>query len=108
MNMADTVEASHILVMYKGAQSGGASRTKEEARERIEMVAAELVNGLEFAELATEYSECPSAKEGGSLGEFGRGDMVPEFDEAVFDLEVGGSSGVIETAFGYHLIQRTA
>ena len=106
--MADTVEASHILVMYKGAKSAGASRTKEEALERIQMVAAELVNGLEFADLAAEYSECPSAQDGGSLGAFGRGDMVPEFDEAVFDLEVGDSSGVIETAFGYHLIQRTA
>ena len=106
--MADTVEASHILVMYKGAESAGADRTKEEALERIQMVAAELVNGLEFADLAAEYSECPSAKDGGSLGAFGRGDMVPEFDEAVFDLEVGDASGVIETAFGYHLIQRTA
>lgn len=106
--MADTVEASHILVMYKGAQSAGASRTKEEALERIQMVAAELVNGLDFADLAAEYSECPSAQDGGSLGAFGRGDMVPEFDEAVFDLEVGDSSGVVETAFGYHLIQRTA
>lgn len=106
--MADTVEAAHILVMYQGAQSSGASRTKEEALERIEMVAAELVNGLDFADLAGEYSECPSAQDGGNLGQFGRGDMVPEFDEAVFELEVGDTSGVVETAFGYHLIHRTA
>lgn len=106
--MADTVQASHILIMYKGSQSSGASRTKDEALERIQMVAAEHVNGIDFADLAGEYSECPSAQDGGDLGEFGRGDMVPEFDEAVFDLEVGDTSGVIETAFGYHLIHRTA
>ena len=106
--MADTVQASHILVMYKGGQSSGASRTKAEAMERIQMVAAELANGLEFADLAGEYSECPSAQDGGQLGEFGRGDMVPEFDEVVFELEVGDTSGVVETAFGYHLIHRTA
>ncbi|MEL0021383.1 MAG: peptidylprolyl isomerase [Rickettsiales bacterium] len=106
--MADTVQASHILIMYKGSQSSGASRTKDEALERIQMVAAEHVNGIDFADLAGEYSECPSAQDGGDLGEFGRGDMVPEFDEAVFELEVGDTSGVIETAFGYHLIHRTA
>ena len=106
--MSDTVEASHILVTYVGAQSSSASRSKEEALERIQMVAAELVNGLDFTDLAGEYSECPSGKDGGSLGTFGRGDLVPEFDDAVFDLEVGMTSEVIETAFGYHLIQRTA
>lgn len=105
--MADTVQASHILIMYKGSQSSGASRTKDEAMERIQMVAAELANGMEFAELAGEYSECPSAQDGGDLGSFSRGDMVPEFDEAVFDLEIGDTSGVVETAFGYHLIHRT-
>ena len=106
--MSDTVEASHILIMHIEAQSSSASRSKEEALERIQMVAAELINGVEFADLAGEYSECPSNKDGGSLGVFGRGDMVPEFDEAVFELDIGETSEVIETTFGYHLIQRTA
>lgn len=105
--MADTVRASHILVTYSGSQRSTAKRTKDEALERIQMIAAEHVNGIDFAELAGEYSECPSAQDGGDLGEFGRGDMVPEFDEAVFDLEVGDVSEVVETAFGFHLIQRT-
>ena len=105
--MADNVQASHILVMYAGSQGSGASRSKDEALERIQMVAAEMANGIDFGELATEYSECPSGKDGGDLGEFGRGDMVPEFDEVVFELEVGDTSGVVETAFGYHLIHRT-
>lgn len=105
--MSDTVEAAHILIMYAGSQSSNASRSKDEALERIQMVAAELANGVEFAELAGEYSECPSAKDGGSLGTFGRGDMVPEFDETAFELGVGDTSEVVETAFGYHLIHRT-
>ena len=106
--MADTVQASHILVMYAGSQGSSASRSKEEALERIQMVAAEMVNNdVDFADLAGEYSECPSAQDGGALGEFGRGDMVPEFDEAVFELEIDECSNVVETAFGYHLIHRT-
>ena len=105
--MADTVRASHILVMYAGSQRSTAKRTKDEALEHIKMIEAEHVNGIEFTELAGEYSECPSAQDGGDLGEFGRGDMVPEFDEVVFDLEVGDVSDVVETPFGFHLIQRT-
>ena len=105
--MSDLVEAAHILVMYEGSQSSSATRSKEEALERIELVSAELANGIAFGELAVEYSECASAQDGGNLGKFGPGDMVPEFDEAVFDLEIGATSGVVETAFGYHLIQRT-
>ena len=105
--MSDTVRASHILIMYAGSQRSTAKRTKKEALEQIQMVAAEHVNGIEFGDLAAEYSECPSAQDGGDLGEFGRGDMVPEFDDAVFDLEIGEVSEVVETSFGYHLIQRT-
>ncbi len=106
--MADQVSASHILLMYKGSQGSAAKRTKEEAMEQIKMVQAEIANGVDFADLAQEHSECPSSEDGGDLGSFGRGAMVPEFDEAVFELEVDGVSDVVETAFGYHLIHRTA
>ena len=59
-------------------------------------------------DLAKEYSDCPSSNEGGELGSFGRGAMVPEFETAAFALDVDGTSDVVETAFGFHLIKRTS
>ena len=105
--MSDTVKASHILVMHAGSQSASSSRSKEEALAHIETISAELANGLEFSDLAAKHSECPSSKDGGNLGKFRRGDMVPEFDHVVFELGVGDVSSVVETAFGYHIIRRT-
>ena len=60
-----------------------------------------------LAELAVTESDCPSARKGGDLGWFGRGEMQPEFESAAFGLNVGEMSGVIETASGLHLIERT-
>jgi peptidyl-prolyl cis-trans isomerase C len=105
--MSDQVRASHILLAYAGASSSSASRTKEEAATEIADLRAKSEAGEEFAELARQHSDCPSGSSGGDLGSFGRGQMVPEFDQAVFDLEVGALSDVVETSFGYHLIQRT-
>ena len=106
--MSDQVRASHILLAYAGAASSSASRSKEEAAAQIADLRAKSEAGEEFAELARQHSDCPSGSSGGDLGSFGRGQMVPEFDQAAFDLEVGALSDVVETAFGYHLIQRTA
>ena len=64
--------------------------------------------GTDFAEIAQQYSTCPSGKRGGDLGEFGRGQMVKEFDEAVFNGEVGKVLGPIKTQFGYHLLEVTS
>lgn len=61
--------------------------------------------GADFAELAKEHSSCPSGQSGGDLGEFGRGQMVAEFDKAVFEGEVGTCIGPVQTQFGYHLIE---
>lgn len=105
--MSDQVRASHILLMYEGSSRSTATRSQEEAIEQIASIKAEIDGGADFAAAATEHSDCPSGSSGGDLGEFGRGMMVPEFDEAVYDLEVGATSGVVETPFGYHLIQRT-
>lgn len=105
--MADTVRASHILLMYAGSARSTAARTKEEAKAEIERLKSRLEQGAAFADLARENSDCPSKQAGGDLGQFGKGQMVPEFEKAAFGMSVGQTSDVVETDFGYHLIQRT-
>ncbi len=68
---------------------------------------SEIEGGKDFADMARQNSKCPSGKRGGDLGEFGRGQMVPEFDKVVFENEVGKVHGPVKTQFGYHLIQIT-
>jgi len=65
----------------------------------------QLEGGADFAELARQHSQCPSGAQGGDLGEFGPGQMVPEFDRVVFDEAVGTPHGPIQTAFGFHLVE---
>ena len=105
--MTDRVTAYHILLCHADAMQSSASRTKEEALAEIEAIKTNIEGGVEFADMARAHSECPSAAEGGSLGEFGRGAMVPEFEAAAFGLEIGSVSDAVETAFGYHLIHRS-
>jgi peptidyl-prolyl cis-trans isomerase C len=66
-----------------------------------------LNEGAKFEDLAKEFSKCPSGKQGGALGTFGKGMMVKPFEEAVLALEVGQVSEPVKTQFGYHLILRT-
>ncbi len=105
--MADQISASHILLMYAGSARSSATRTKAEAEAQIASLKEQLEGGADFASLAGQHSDCPSGKKGGALGAFGRGQMVKPFEEAAFGLAVGGTSGVVETDFGFHLIQRT-
>jgi peptidyl-prolyl cis-trans isomerase C len=63
--------------------------------------------GTSFADIAKKYSQCPSGNDGGNLGEFSPGQMVPEFDKVVFSGEVGKIHGPVKTQFGYHLIDIT-
>ncbi len=106
--MADQVGAAHILLMYAGSARSTATRSKEEALSQIEQMKKDIDGGADFAELAQKNSDCPSGASGGDLGIFGRGQMVPEFENAAFSMEVGATSDVVETDFGYHLIQRTS
>ncbi|MHA1538028.1 MAG: peptidylprolyl isomerase [Alphaproteobacteria bacterium] len=101
--MSDEITASHILIGF-GADSG---RSQEEAKEAIEKLKTEIDGGGEFAALAQSHSDCPSSANGGDLGPFGRGMMVPEFEQAAFALDTGAVSDIVETSFGYHLIART-
>jgi peptidyl-prolyl cis-trans isomerase C len=68
---------------------------------------ADIESGKDFAQIAKAHSQCPSGKRGGELGEFSRGQMVPEFDQVVFTKEVGQVHGPVKTQFGYHLVEVT-
>jgi parvulin-like peptidyl-prolyl isomerase len=106
--MADQISASHILLMHSETDRSSATRTKSEAVDLINNIKTRVDAGDDFNDLAKEYSDCPSSNEGGELGSFGRGAMVPEFEKAAFALDVDGTSDVVETAFGFHVIKRTS
>lgn len=78
------------------------------SKEACEKLKADIEKGADFAKVASEHSLCPSGKRGGDLGEFDKGDMVPEFDTVVFTAEIGKVHGPIKTQFGYHLIEITS
>jgi len=104
------VLAQHILVKTEGLDAAD----KVEALDKIKAIRARIVAagdpgevGQAFSKEAMEHSDCPSGREGGSLGWFGPGMMVPEFDRAAFAMKCGEVSDVIETQFGYHIILKT-
>jgi peptidyl-prolyl cis-trans isomerase C len=105
--MSQSVRASHILIMYRGSARSTATRSKDEARALIQDIDRQVQEGADFASLAQSHSDCPSAESGGDLGTFGRGQMVGPFEEAAFGLPLQGTSSVVETDFGFHLIRRT-
>ena len=86
-----TVNASHILV-------------SDEAQ-AADILAKINAGEISFEDAAKQYSSCPSSAEGGCLGDFGHGQMVPEFDEACFDMAEGEVRGPVKTQFGFHLIK---
>lgn len=68
----------------------------------------EIEEGTDFGDVAKEHSSCPSGSQGGDLGEFGPGMMVPEFDKVVFSAPVNTVQGPVKTQFGYHLLEVTS
>ena len=87
--MAKSVNAAHILVnSEKDAQN----------------IMARIEKGEKFEDLAKRFSKCPSKSKGGNLGWFGKGDMVPEFENAAFSAQKGAVVGPVKTQFGYHII----
>lgn len=104
------ISARHLLVSYQGAMraSPSVTRTKAEAQTRVTEALKRAKAGEPFENLVKEFSDEPGAAErGGSLGKFGRGMMVPAFEKAAFKLAPGEISEIIETPFGFHVIQRT-
>lgn len=99
-----TATASHILISCDDKADEAAHA---EAKTQVDSIRAKLTEGGDFAELAKAHSSCPSKDNGGSLGEFGRGRMVPEFEAAAFSQELGVVGDVVKTPFGYHIIQVT-
>lgn len=87
--MARTAAALHILVKHK---------------EQAENIIEQLKKGAKFQMLAKKYSNCPSAKKGGDLGEFKKGQMVPQFDKAVFSAEIL-TPVLVKTKFGWHVVK---
>jgi parvulin-like peptidyl-prolyl isomerase len=88
--MANKIDASHILV-----------KTEQEANVAL----FDVTHGKSFEDVAKEKSICPSKKNGGSLGWFGRGQMVKEFENAAFSLKKGEMSKPVKTQFGWHIIK---
>jgi peptidyl-prolyl cis-trans isomerase C len=91
--MAKKARARHILVKTK---------------EACEDLKTQIAEGADFGALAQEHSTCPSGKQGGDLGEFGPGQMVPEFDKVVFSSPGNTVQGPVKTQFGWHLLEVTS
>ena len=79
-----------------------------DSEEKCTELKQQIADGADFAEVARANSSCPSKAQGGDLGSFGPGMMVPEFDKVVFNDEVGVVHGPVQTQFGYHLLEITS
>jgi NIMA-interacting peptidyl-prolyl cis-trans isomerase 1 len=102
------VSAKHILISYATAEHAipGVKRTEAQARELAEQIDRDAKAGKDWNELAKNTDEPGSKETGGDLGAFTRGQMVPAFERAAFGLPVGAISEVVQTPFGFHVIQR--
>ena len=88
--------------------SASARHILVETEDQCNDLKTRIQGGEDFAALAKEHSKCPSGRQGGELGTFGRGQMVREFDEVVFSAPVNEVQGPVKTQFGYHLVEVTS
>lgn len=98
------IRVSHILVP---ASEDASPDEIKKAEGKAAGILKKLKKGGDFSELASENSSCPSKAKGGDLGFFSRGQMVPEFEKAAFNLKMNETSGVVKTSFGFHVIRKT-
>jgi len=99
----EKIHAKHILITPK--DSNDPNEAKAAAKAKAEEILAQIKEGANFEELAKQYSDCPSGKEGGDLGEKPKGSFVPAFEKAAYALEPNEVSDVVETEFGFHIIK---
>lgn len=111
---AATVQASHLLVKHRESRRPSSwredniTKSKEEALKELQGFRQAIVSGEStFEDLASQYSDCSSAKRGGDLGPFGRGQMQKPFEDATYGLQVGELSEPVWTDSGVHIIKRT-
>jgi peptidyl-prolyl cis-trans isomerase SurA len=104
----EKVHTRHILVRFAGAKNAGPEvrRTRDEAARRAAEIRNTLLDGADFAQVARTMSEDASAERGGDLGSVGRGRLAPEYERVAFTLPPGQPSPVIETEFGFHIVER--
>lgn len=101
----EQVRASHILLKTDTVNSAD---EKAKIKKQLEQIALDIKSGkTTFAAAATEHSHCPSSAQGGDLSYFGKGQMVKPFEDVAFSGKTGDISGIVETQFGYHIIQVT-
>ncbi|NMA43773.1 MAG: hypothetical protein GX946_10390 [Oligosphaeraceae bacterium] len=101
--MPASLSAAHILLKFDSNTPDEAEKTR--LRGKLAELRKSLLAGADFAEAAKRHSACPSKEQGGDLGQFQEGQMVPEFEEALKKLKTGEISDPVETQFGYHLIK---
>ncbi|KAL4386986.1 hypothetical protein GQ457_09G009740 [Hibiscus cannabinus] len=115
---AEKVRASHILIKHQGSRRKASwkdpeghaisNTTREAAVSQLKVLRDDIVSGkAKFGDVASRYSDCSSAKRGGDLGTFGRGQMQKPFEDATYSLRVGEISGIVDTDSGVHIIMRT-
>ncbi|XP_044471060.1 peptidyl-prolyl cis-trans isomerase Pin1-like [Mangifera indica] len=118
MSSANQVRASHILIKHQGSRRKASwkdpegrvinNTTKDSAISQLKAIREDIFSGkTKFDEVASRVSDCSSAKRGGDLGPFGRGQMQKPFEEATYALKVGEISDIVETDSGVHIIMRT-
>jgi len=105
---SDRIGVRHVLIPWKGAErvAPDVTRTKEEAKKLAEEVLAKLADKGDFAALAKEHSSCPSKQNGGTVPLLERGRSTKAFEDAAFALKLGDPPVLVETEFGYHVIER--
>jgi peptidyl-prolyl cis-trans isomerase C len=104
-NADENASASHILLTFEQGESDEAKLAK---KAQLETIRADIIaETTTFEDAAKAHSGCPSGAQGGSLGQFGKGQMVPEFEIAVFGQDVDAVGEIVETSFGYHIIKVT-
>ncbi|MQL87843.1 hypothetical protein Taro_020396 [Colocasia esculenta] len=112
------VSASHILIKHEGSRRKASwqdpdgvrirSTTRDSAVEQLRALREEIASGkASFEDVASRHSDCSTAKRGGDLGPFKRGQMQKPFEDAAFALEIGEISNIVDTDSGVHIILRT-